>query len=329
MTLGIFTVVDHYPNEIDRTVGRLYHELLEQAERADALGFESFWVAEHHFHAYGVVPRPAIVLAAAAMRTRRIGLGAAVVVVPFDHPLRIAEDFAMIDQLSGGRLMLGVGSGYLSHEFDGFGIARDEKRARFDEGVEVMMRAWSGERFSFDGEAYRVDEIAINVLPVRRPHPPLWVAILGNAAAYHIGRRGLPIMMIPYATTESFDELADTAAAFRRGWAESGCDPADATIRFALHVHCAATTGQARAEAREPMERYVRTRLYAKKRSFELLIEKDLIAVGDRDEIRRVMNRYEEVGMTHMMAITSFGGFEGERVLRSMELLGEMVNRKV
>lgn len=323
MQLGIFSVADHYPNELERSADRFYHELLAQAQAADELGFESFWVAEHHFHEYGAIPRPAILLAAAAARTERIRLGAAVVVLPFDNPLRTAEDFAMVDTLSGGRLVLGVGSGYLRHEFEGFGIAPEEKRGRFDEGLDIVLKGWSGERFSHNGEHYQIQDVQLNILPLQRPHPPLWVAILSNGAAYHVGRRGMPIMTIPYATTESFDELAAMTADFRRGFAESGRNQEEACVRFGLHVYCAETTEQARAEAREAMDRYVRTRLYAKHRSFEELIEKDLVAFGDPDEIARVMRRYEAAGLTHMMAIMNFGGMPHENVLRSMALMAE------
>jgi alkanesulfonate monooxygenase SsuD/methylene tetrahydromethanopterin reductase-like flavin-dependent oxidoreductase (luciferase family) len=149
MRLGLFSVVDHYPSELERATGDFYAELLEQAEAADEWGFDSFWVAEHHFHEYGAVPRPPVLLAAAAQRTRRIRLGSGVVVLPFDHPLRVAEDYAMVDVLSGGRLNLGVGSGYLKHEYAGFGVDPEDKRARFDEALEILLRAWTGERFSY------------------------------------------------------------------------------------------------------------------------------------------------------------------------------------
>lgn len=329
MELGLFSVVDHYPTELDRSIGDFYRELLEQAEEADRLGLESFWIAEHHFHEYGVVPRPAVLLAAAAERTERIKLGAAVVVLSFDNPVRVAEDVAMVDTLSGGRLVLGVGSGYLKHEFEGFGIAPEEKRARFDEGLDVLRKAWSGDRFSHEGDHFRFADIRLNVQPAEASGPPIWVAILSNPAAYHVGRRGLPIMTIPYATTDSFDELAETSREFRRGFAESGRPDSEATIRFGLHVYCAETTAQAREEAREAMDRYVRTRLYAKQRSFDELIEKDLVAFGDPDEIARVVRRYEEAGMTHMMAISNFGGMPHERVKESMRLLAEEVMPRV
>ena len=151
MRLGLFSVVDHYPAEMGRSTGDFYAELLEQAEAAEEGGFDSFWVAEHHFHEYGAVPRPPILLSAVAQRTRRIRLGSGVVVLPFDHPLRVAEDYAMVDVLSGGRLNLGVGSGYLKHEYAGFGVDPEDKRAHFDEALEVLLRAWTGERVSYTG----------------------------------------------------------------------------------------------------------------------------------------------------------------------------------
>jgi alkanesulfonate monooxygenase SsuD/methylene tetrahydromethanopterin reductase-like flavin-dependent oxidoreductase (luciferase family) len=325
MKFGIFSVVDHYPDELDRTTDRFYAELLEQAQAADELGFESFWVAEHHFHEYGAVPRPSILLAAAAQRTQRIGLGAAVVVLPFDHPLRIAEDYAMVDILSDGRLMLGVGSGYLRHEFDGFGIPPEQKRARFDESLEIILRAWEGERFSYDGTYHTVDRVRLNVVPLQRPHPPLWVAILSNQAAGFVGRRGLPIMMIPYATTDEFSELAGTVAAYRTGFVEGGGAEENATVRFGLHVCCAESTTTARKAARDAMDRYVRTRLYARQRPFEELIEKDLVAFGDPEEVVRVARRYRDAGLTHFMAILNFGGMDHRTVLRSMESMAREV----
>ena len=123
---GLFSVVDHFPKELTRTTAEFYGELLEQVEAAETLGFRSFWVADHQFHEYGGIPRPPVWMAAAAARTRRIRLGAGVVVLPFDNPLRTAEDYAMVDVLSGGRLDLGTGSGYLKHEYAGFNLDPEE-----------------------------------------------------------------------------------------------------------------------------------------------------------------------------------------------------------
>ena len=325
MRFGVFSVVDHYPAELPRTSGQFFGELLEQAEAAEQLGFDSFWVAEHHFHEYGAIPSPAVWLAAAAQRTRRIRLGSAVVVLPFRNPLQVAEDYAMVDVLSGGRLNLGVGSGYLRHEFEGFGVRVEDKRERFDEALDVVLRAWTGERFSYDGRFHTVRDVRLNVVPVQRPRPPVWIAVLRNEAAPHVGKRGFPMMMIPYATTEGIDELAETVAGFRGAFADAGGDPRAASVPFGLHAYCADSFERATAEAKPAMDRYVRTRLYARQRPYELLVEKSLIAFGSPEDVIRVARRYEQAGLTDFLAITNFGGLEHARVLHSMELLAKHV----
>ncbi len=325
MRFGIFSVVDHYPAELPRTSAQFYGELLEQVEAAEALGFDSFWVAEHHFHEYGGIPSPPVWLAAAAQRTRRIRLGAAVVVLPFRNPLQVAEEYAMVDVLSNGRLNLGAGSGYLRHEFDGFGVPAEEKRERFDEALDIVLKAWTGERFSYDGRYHKVRDVALNVQPLQRPRPPVWIAVLRNEAAAHVGKKGFPVMMIPYATTESIAELADTVTAFRDSFVDAGGDPKDATVPFGLHTYVSESFEGATAEAKDAMDRYVRTRLYAKQRPYELLVQKNLIAFGSPEDVIRVARAYAQAGLTDFLAITNFGGLAHGRVLRSMELMARHV----
>jgi luciferase family oxidoreductase group 1 len=325
MRLGLFSVVDHYPAELGRTTGEFYAELLEQAEAAEEWGFDSFWVAEHHFHEYGAVPRPPVLLAAAAQRTRRIRLGSGVVVLPFDHPLRVAEDYAMVDVLSGGRLNLGVGSGYLKHEYAGFGVDPEDKRARFDEALEVLLQAWTGERVSYAGRYHRVEDVRLNVRPVQQPRPPVWVATLRTDGGARAGARGFPAMFIPYASAETLPQMRDGLRNYRAAFAAAGGRSEDATAPFGFHAYCAESTAEARAEAQPFMERYVRTRLYAVQRPFETLVEQDVVAIGDPDEIVRVARRYEAAGFTHFLAIANFGGLPHKRVLRSMELMARHV----
>lgn len=325
LRFGLFSVVDHYPGELPRTAGRFYDELLEQVVAAEALGFESFWVAEHHFHEYGAIPAPPVWLAAAAQRTRRIRLGAAVVVLPFRNPLLVAEEYAMVDVLSGGRLNLGTGAGYLRHEFEGFGVSPEDKRERFDEALEVLLAAWRGERFSYQGRFHRVTDVQLNVRPLQQPRPPIWIAILRNEAAAHVGKKGFPIMMIPYATTERLAELAETVTAFRDAFLEAGGDPREATVPFGLHTYVSDSFERATAEAREALDRYVRTRLYARQRSYESLVDRHLIAFGGPDDVVRVARMYEQAGLTDFLAIANFGGLEHRLVLRSMELMARHV----
>ena len=325
MKFGIFSVVDHYPNELPRDVATFYDELLEQVEAAEDLGFDSFWIAEHHFHEYGALPRPAIWMAAAAQRTKRIKLGCAVVVLPFDNPLRVAEDLAMVDVLSNGRLEVGVGSGYLAHEFAGFNLDPQEKRERFDESLAILQKAWTGEKFSHTGKFYNCKDVQLNVVPVQKPSPTIHIAVLRNEVAPFVGAQKLPMMMIPYATTEKLEELEETTNNYRNAFEKSGGNGKTAEISFGLHTHCAATTEQARHESEEAMNRYVRTRLYARQRPIDSLIERDLVAFGVPEEILRVAGRYEKAGMTNFLAINNFGGLPHNQVLQSMELISKGV----
>lgn len=379
MRFGIFSVVDHYPSELPRALEQFYGELMEQGRFADELGFHSFWIAEHHFHEYGAIPRPAIFLAALASITRKIKLGSAVAVLPFDHPLRVAEDFAMLDLLSNGRLEFGVGSGYLQHEFAGFNLDTEDRRERFDEYLNLICKAWTGEKFSFAGKHIKVDDVQLNVLPLQKPAPEIFIAVLRNEVAPFVGKQKRGMMMIPYAGTENLAELAETVKAYRKAFFDSGnanqqyencgapgaesvidskadvvadsenqhvsfasarnmqrtlasADNAhiagfntNARVQFGLHCYCAEDTKTAREFARSYMDRYVRTRLYAKQRSFDELIEKNLIAVGDPEEIARVARLYEAAGLDDFLMIMNFGGLPHQAVKNSMRLIATHV----
>ena len=190
---------------------------------------------------------------------------------------------------------------------------------------DILLRAWSGEPVSYEGRYHRVQNVRLNVLPLQRPHPPVWIAILRNEAAAQVGKRGFSPMMIPYATTEHLGELAETVTAFRAAYAASGRDLAEATVPFGLHTYVADSFEAAPREAKEAMDRYVRTRLYARQRPYELLVDKQLIAFGGPEDVIRVARSYERAGLTDFLAITNFGGLAHARVLRSMELMARHV----
>ena len=223
MKLSMLTVADHYPDQ-PRRVGQFYNEIIEQAVLADELGYEAFFIAEHHFHPYGAVPNPAVLLAAIAQRTKRIRLGPAVTILPFRDPKTVAEDYAIVDQISGGRLVLGLGSGYLKHEFAGFGRDPAEKRERFDEGMAIVKRLLAGERVEFRGKYNTLDNVELNVQPIQK-QAPIYVAALAREACYYIGRQGNGLLTIPYGTLNHFDEMAPLAESFERGRKESGAPP--------------------------------------------------------------------------------------------------------
>lgn len=320
MRFSVFSVADHHP-EGERSIAALYAQLLDQIALAEELGFEAYFVAEHHVHEYGIVPSPATLLGAATQRTSRIGLGVAVSVLTFHDPLLLAEEYAELDQLSGGRLVLGVGSGYLQHEFEAFGIGQDEKRHRFDEGLRVMLEAWRGERFSFHGRFHHVEDVRLAVTPLQRPHPPIWVAILRPEAAYHVGRQGLDVMTIPYASAGVAEEIGTLVRDHARGFAdaEAGAGaggPAEAAA--ALHTYVADSPERARAEAEPALDRYVRTRLYARQRSYDELEQAGLVLFGDPETVIARLRRLEVLGLRHVMVLPDFGGLDAGLVAASM-----------
>ena len=154
---------------------RLYQETLEQVAWADSLGFDSVWLSEHHFTDDGYLPALFPMLAALAMRTSRMRLGTAVLLAPLHHLLRLAEDAAVVDVLSGGRLELGVAPGYRDEEFALLGVRRTERGRRTDETIEILKAAWRARPFSYRGSCFRFEDVVVTPPPLQLPHPPIWI----------------------------------------------------------------------------------------------------------------------------------------------------------
>ena len=328
MRLSIFSVVDHYPQR-QRSIAALYDQVIAQCVGAEALGFDSFLVAEHHFHEYGAVPDPVVLLPALALRTTRIRLGPAVAVLPFRNPIEVAESYAMVDLLSHGRLVLGVGSGYLKHEFDGFGIDPAEKRERFDEALAILTRLLSSERVSYDGRFHTLNQVALNVAPVQKPHPPIYVAILRKEAAYHVGRNGHRIMAIPYASADRFADVRWMVEEFRRGRADAGLATSPDDVIFAFHCHVAESDDAARDAASEAFDLYVATRLYARRQTYDDILESGLGLFGSVKTVAAKLAQLQQWDIRHVALLMDFGFMPPDRVHRSMDLVARKVAPRV
>jgi alkanesulfonate monooxygenase SsuD/methylene tetrahydromethanopterin reductase-like flavin-dependent oxidoreductase (luciferase family) len=320
---SLFSVQDHHP-DLARSLPQLYADVIEQCEVAEQLGYHTFFVAEHHFHEYGAVPNPAVFLAALAQRTKRIRLGSAISILTFHNPLTVAENYAMVDVLSGGRLTLGVGSGYLKHEFEGYAIDGAEKRERFDENLAVMERALAGERVHHMGKFGRYDNVAIQVQPVQKPTPPIYVAVLRKEAAYHVGRQGRHLLAVPYATVDNLEQVGEIVSEFRRGYAESGA-PGQGDAIIALHTHVGASAGAARSRAEAPFNLYVKTRLYARQQTYDDVLASGLALMGSVETTVDKILRLKRMGVDHIMHLQNFGMMPQAHVLDSMRLLAEQV----
>ena len=170
--------------------------LTDQASAAEALGYDSFWLPENHFN-QGAIPDPLMLLAGVAAGTSNIRLATTSYLLPLRHPLQAAEQVAVLDQLSGGRVILGIGRGYAPAMLQAFSVVPSEKRRLFEECLATMRQAWSGEPVAIDGGEIAV---VLDPLPVQRPHPPLWVAAFGPKALAQAGRLGLPYLASPMET---------------------------------------------------------------------------------------------------------------------------------
>jgi alkanesulfonate monooxygenase SsuD/methylene tetrahydromethanopterin reductase-like flavin-dependent oxidoreductase (luciferase family) len=155
---------------------RIYSETLEHVKIADELGYDATWFAEHHFSNYGYLPNPLLFAVKIAQQTPRIRVGTGVLVMPFWNPVRIAEDIAMTDQLTDGRLEIGVARGYQPYEYSRFGLHRDDARDQTDESLEVMLKALTERAFTHDGPAHQIPETTIYPRPLQQPRPPIWLA---------------------------------------------------------------------------------------------------------------------------------------------------------
>lgn len=325
---SLFSVQDHHPH-LPRTQKEFYDETMEQCVLADELGFDTFFVAEHHFHEYGISPNPALFLAAMAQHTKQIRLGPAVSVLPFRNPILVAEDYAMLDLLSNGRCVLGVGSGYLVHEFAGFNVNGKEKRERFDEALLLLRKALQGERITFKGKYHELNDVAINVFSVQKPHPPIYVAVLRQEAAYYVGRQGNSLISIPYASVNSFEEIAPLMMSYSRGHAESGTAAAKHDAIIGFHTYVAESDAAAREEAAHPFDLYVETRLYARRQTYDDIIRSGLALFGSVETVADKLVRLYQMGVRHVAMLHNFGKLDHELVIGSMKRIANEVAPRV
>jgi alkanesulfonate monooxygenase SsuD/methylene tetrahydromethanopterin reductase-like flavin-dependent oxidoreductase (luciferase family) len=178
------------PPDSGVTDQRLYAEIMDQVRWLDGLGADLVWFTEHHFVDDGYLPSWIPVAGAMAAVTERVRFGTDICLMPFNHPVRLAEDLAVLDNLSGGRVELGLGMGYAPHEFRGFGVPVSRRVSLMNEGIEILQRCFSGERFSYSGKRYQLEDVVITPGYVQEGGPPLWVAAMSEGGALRAARYG-------------------------------------------------------------------------------------------------------------------------------------------
>ena len=252
MRFGLF----YQASEADgQTHAERYAEMLDLIALGDTLGFDVAWLAELHFGgAFSLLASPLMVVPVIAQRTRTIRIGTAVTLLPLHNPLSCAEQAATADLLSGGRLEFGVGRGSIPSQFHGFGVPVSENRARFDEALEIIRRAWTQERFSFRGRFYQVEDVAVVPRPLQRPHPPIRVAVHTAESFAHIGDLGLSIYS--GTTTTPLPQLREYMALYREHLAAAGHAWRPDQMALMLPVHVGPTSAAARDAMRPGVLKY-------------------------------------------------------------------------
>lgn len=323
-----------YPQDASTSRQGQYELLMDVARFADRHGFHALWMPERHFHSFGgLFPNPAVLAAALSRETERIRLNAGSVVLPLHDPIRVAEEWSMVDNLSGGRVGIGVASGWSAKDFVFFPDRFGRHKELMYEQLEEVRKFWRGDvlrRAGGDGEA----ELRLFPRPVQDA-PPLYTAVVGNPASYELAARH-DLGIVTNLMTQSVEQLGENIARYRRARARHGLDPDAGRVAVLLHTYLADDHDSARSEAYEPLSRYMRASLSVFSgvtnslgHSIELadLSEEDLETVfrraygrycdqraliGTVDSVRPVVDAVTAAGADEIVALVDFGVAPGE-----------------
>jgi alkanesulfonate monooxygenase SsuD/methylene tetrahydromethanopterin reductase-like flavin-dependent oxidoreductase (luciferase family) len=324
---------------------------LQQMVWSEQLGFDEVWLTEHHFIDYGLSVDPATLASAIASRTSRVRIGLAAAILPFHDPIRLAEQLALVDIISGGRLDVGVGRGNRPSEFTGYRIPQVESRERFDEAVEIIKRAWTEERFAYHGRFFQIPEVRVIPKPLQRPHPPLYQVCVSPDSIESTALRGWPMLnSILFGGLEQVVASRDRYVTTLQKAGRSPTEIASLLGRWGVsrQIYVAPTDAQALAEARDaemwyqesfrkfviperiedshptlqPAFRAMADRL--SKITWEALVAETL-AFGSPETVARHLEQMRQIGVGQVLCWMNFGGLPEDRVRRSMDLFAREV----
>jgi alkanesulfonate monooxygenase SsuD/methylene tetrahydromethanopterin reductase-like flavin-dependent oxidoreductase (luciferase family) len=255
MDFGYFTLSDNHYEGNKRSAAQFIADILAEVLHADRLGFHSAWIGEHHFNALGVLSCPDLVLSYAAAQTQRIRLAPAVTVLPLHHPIRVAEQWASLDVLSGGRVDFAAGRGYDRREYQPFGADFEDNQAIFNEGMEIVRRLWDADGpISHHGRYYSFDNLEITPKPVQQSLPA-YVGSFSKPSIELAARLGCGVIVAPFAAAISFGGLREVATLYREACASAGTKPGRLMCSYFTHF---ADDPAQELVARERQVRYYR-----------------------------------------------------------------------
>ena len=280
-----------------------YRDTIAQCQLADELGFDSAWLAELHFNPrFSVMPAPLMVASAIAQTTSRIRIGTAVHLMPLHHPIRLAEEAATLDVMSGGRSIFGIGRGSIPTHFEGYGIDREEARDRFLEGLEMVLGMWTNDKFSYQGKFYQVEDLAIAPKPLQEPHPPVFIASNSADTFGIVGNLGYNILVAPTIVTAQ--GAIDGLASYRKELAEAGHDESERCVFVTVHVNVSNSEVEARKGFETTINNYLGTlrdmassargSSRAQSLDYETVLE-EFAAVGTPEQVTDKLIRFREM----------------------------------
>jgi alkanesulfonate monooxygenase SsuD/methylene tetrahydromethanopterin reductase-like flavin-dependent oxidoreductase (luciferase family) len=341
-----FGVMNLFPNPKGKTEKEVIDEVLEEFVYAEELGFDSVWLAEHHFSEYGILGNPLLFASLLAAKTKRIRIGTAVMILPFYNPVRLAEDAALVDLISEGRLDLGIGRGYQPKEFNGFKINPSESRGRFNESVDILKQAWTQDEVNYHGQYYDFEGISVHPKPVQKPHIPLRYAAVSTETYEIMGKAGNPIITSPnFTPVEIIKRNFDV---YKKALTENGYNPNDYKFPLAQQIHIAPSSEQAKmtavknskdyynllasllpgSEGEEVVDEYKFFKKVQKTTETISLneIERNGGNFGSPQEaIERIKYLEEEVGINQYICWFNFGQLGHKETLKTMELFAKEV----
>src|SRR5438034_2428525 len=319
----------YYP-EVQPPFEQYFQDILDEVKLAEDLGFEGYWFTEHHFLLYGgPIPNPAVFISAAAARTSTIRLGSAISILPVHHPMQTAEDYAMADAISGGRLDFGIGRGNTQIDYDVYGIDREESRARFEEAAEIIVGSWSQECLHHEGRFWHIEEAAVYPRPVQKPHPAVWVA--GNSAesGAWAGRHGYNLMSV--AHTFPPEHARPGVESWKAALAERGESAADKRIQLLVRVWVDEDAERARETAYKALERYDALASIGRQRKIQLadpvtMFEQGRNIHGNPEQcIQGIHNAARNFEFDTIACVFNWGGLPHAEVMRCMRLFAKEV----
>jgi alkanesulfonate monooxygenase SsuD/methylene tetrahydromethanopterin reductase-like flavin-dependent oxidoreductase (luciferase family) len=308
---------------------------LKIIEAYDRRGIRGYHLAEHHGTPLGYAASPSVFLAAAAQRTKRIKIGPLIYILPLYHPLRLVEEICMLDNLSDGRFMLGMGRGISPIEAGFFGVPAGEMRARYFEASDLILKALQSETLTYHGKYYSFDNVPIISHPIQKPYPELWYATRTPESFAWAGKAGANTV------TLAFDaQVREMTNIYKKAWVEAGRDIKDMPlVGVSRHIVVAETDREAKALASRAYKRWVASfrklwldsghdaplkNLYPD--SWEELEGLMNGCAGSPETVRRyALEEAERCGTNYLVSWFAFGDLEVDQVLRSLELFAEHV----